>query len=39
VKADQVLATVHPHTAAASENTREDTGADTGRETLNGEGA
>ena len=35
VKADQVLATVHPHTAAASE----DTGADTGTDTLNGEGA
>jgi acetyl-CoA/propionyl-CoA carboxylase biotin carboxyl carrier protein len=35
VKADQVLATVHPHTGAASG----DAGADTGTDTLNGEGA
>ena len=39
VKADQVLATVHPRTTAASENTGGDTGADTGTDTLNGEGA
>ena len=39
VKADQVLATVHPRTTAASENTGGDTGADTSTDTLNGEGA
>jgi acetyl-CoA/propionyl-CoA carboxylase biotin carboxyl carrier protein len=39
VKADQVLATIHPHAAAASENTRGDTGAKTGTDTLKGEGA
>ena len=39
VKADQVLATVHPRTTAASENTGGDTGAETSTDTLNGEGA